>query len=245
MAESLKLKDYFGTNLAELLADKLVKVHSSFPRKDFVKYVARHYEDLELKDRVKLIAKSLTIHLPADYPTSIDILTKIYGVPNPNETGMFKVYYWLMPIGEYIETNGLDYFDISMKAIYGLTQRNTGEYTVRPFINRYPKKSIKYFTKWSMDKSFHVRRLASEGLRPKLPWAKKLDVFIDNYEPVFTILNNLKEDNVKFVKKSVANCLNDYLKLNYAPTIKLINEWQLSDNAHTQWIVKHATRNFK
>ena len=207
--------------------------------------VRESYEPLELKDRVRLISRSLEKYLPQDYPEAITILMQIMGDPNPNETGMFTNYYWLMPVGQFIENNGLDHFDLSMKAIYELTQRNTGEYTVRPFIKQYPKESLKYFKKWSKDKSFHVRRLSCEGLRPKLPWASKLDHFITDYQSVFSILETLKEDKVKFVKKSVANHIGDYLKVNREAAMQLINEWSLSENPDTQWIIKHGTRTLR
>jgi 3-methyladenine DNA glycosylase AlkC len=243
MQQGIKLKEYFGKNLAELLASKIIRVHKKFPQKDFIEYVAKDYQKLELKDRVNLISESLKIHLPDNYANAIDILLQIFGEPNPNETGMFSSYSWLLPVSAYIENYGLEDFDLSMQTIYQLTQRCTGEYAVRPFIRKYPKSSLVYFSKWSLDNDFHVRRLSSEGLRPKLPWAKKLDLFIDNYQPVFDILENLKEDQIKFVQKSVANNLNDYLKVNFPPTMKFLNNWAQSDNKHTLWIIKHAQRN--
>jgi 3-methyladenine DNA glycosylase AlkC len=243
MRQGIKLKEYFGENLAELLANKITKVHKKFPQKDFVEYVTQDYQKLELKDRVNLISKSLKIHLPNNYANAIDILLQIFGEPNPNETGMFSSYSWLLPVSAYIENYGLEDFDLSMQIIYELTQRCTGEFAVRPFIRKYPTSSLVYFSKWSLDNNFHVRRLASEALRPKLPWAKKLDLFIDNYQPVFNILENLKEDPIKFVQKSVANNLNDYLKVNFLPTMKLLADWGETDNVHTLWIIKHAKRN--
>jgi 3-methyladenine DNA glycosylase AlkC len=91
-------------------------------------------------------------------------------------------------------------------------------------------------------KNFHLRRLASEGLRPKLPWSSKLNTFIEEPDPVFQILELLKEDEVKFVQKSVANHLTDYLKVNPEPTLVLMSQWNKSDNKYTQWILKHANR---
>ena len=97
-------------------------------------------------------------------------------------------------------------------------------------------------TKWAKSKNFHLRRLASEGLRPKLPWAPKLDVWNDNPKPIFEILEILKEDEVKFVKKSVANHVRDWVKVNPKDATKVINRWSKSKNEHTQWILKHAQR---
>ena len=95
------------------------------------------------------------------------------------------------------------------------TKRGTEEFAIRPFIHQNPKKLLKVMNEWSLDKNFHVRRLSSEGLRPKLPWAPKLTLFNDDPSPVFSILENLKNDPEKYVQTSVANHVNDYLKVNY------------------------------
>ena len=129
-----------------------------------------------------------------------------------------------------------------MKAIEEITKRNTGEYAVRPYIRKYPESSLNIIKQWAKSPNFHLRRLASEGLRPKLPWASKLDTFIENPAPVFQILELLKEDDIAFVKKSVANHLTDWLKVNRERVLPLIERWKTSDNPHTQWIIKRATR---
>jgi len=98
---------------------------------------------------------------------------------------------------------------------------------------------------WVKSKNFHLRRLASEGLRPKLPWALKLDLFVDNPKPVFDILEILKTEQIKFVKKSIANNLTDYIKLNPKPTFELIKTWKKTGNEHTEWIINYATRKLK
>jgi 3-methyladenine DNA glycosylase AlkC len=237
------LKDHFGVNLAILLATKIKEVSPSFPDKDFIGNVRKAYGPLELKDRVKLISTTLHNCLPPTYPKAIGILVKIFGEPNPHETGMFTNYHWLMPVGQFIEDFGIDHPELSLKTIHALTQRNTGEYAIRPFILKYPDLCVETMTNWSMDQSFHVRRLSSEGLRPKLPWAPKLDLFVKRPAPVFKVLGNLKADPIRFVQKSVANNLNDYLKLNPEPTVKLIEKWSASKNVNTQWIIRHATRN--
>ncbi len=107
----------------------------------------------------------------------------ILGEENPGETGMFSRFYWVMPIGKYIELYGLNSFETSMQAIGEITKRNTGEYAIRPFIRKYPEQSINQLMVWAQSGNFHLRRLASEGTRPKLPWSKKLDLFIDNRNP--------------------------------------------------------------
>jgi len=96
---------------------------------------------------------------------------------------------------------------------------------------------------WSKNKNKHIRRLASEGVRPRLPWASKLDQFIKNPKPILPILNNLKDDSSKYVQKSVANCINDILKDNSKIGKTLIDKWKLKPTKERKWIIKHALRN--
>jgi len=243
MTKYKQLKYYYDKELAKLLADKIIKVYPKFPKQKFVSIVEKKTKGLELKDRVEVIADTLHDFLPEDYKKAMKILMKILGPPNKNETGMFKEGYWLMPVAYFVEKYDLDDFETSIRVIYEITQRNTGEYAVRPFLVRCPKKMTSLMLKWSEDKNVHVRRLSSEGLRPRLPWATKLHQFIDDPVPIIPILENLKEDKSLFVKKSVANNLNDILKDNYDVGIKVLRQWSKSKNSDTQWIIKHALRN--
>ena len=243
MTEYKQLKYYYGKELAELLSEKIRPIYPEFKYRKFINRIDKKTKNLELKDRVEVITDSLNEFLPSDYDKAIDILLEILGPENQNETGMFKEYYWLMPVSFFIEKYGLDNFDLSIKAIEEITKRNTGEYAIRPFINKYPKKTINVMKKWSKNKNFHLRRLASEGTRPRLPWSKKLTLFIDNPSPIMPILENLKSDSTLFVRKSVANHLNDLLKDNYDFAIKVLKEWNKNPSKETKWIIKHALRN--
>lgn len=236
------ITDKFGKELATLLADKILAGESAFPAKAFIRDVAASVEGKTYTQRVAVIADKLNDHFPGTYQEALAVFMNILGPPNPNETGMFTHYFWILPIGKFVEKYGLDHFKLSMEAIAEITRRNTGEYAVRPYISRYPEASLVIIRKWAMSDDFHLRRLASEGLRPKLPWAPKLDTFIQDPHRVFDILDLLKEDDIKFVKKSVANHLTDWLKVNKEPTATLIRNWSTSDNPHTQWIIRHATR---
>ena len=235
----------FGESLALLLAEKISSVYKKFDAKGFVLSVKKEVEGKTYTQRVEAIADILKEYLPENYTDALAILMQILGPENQEETGMFTNFYWLMPVGKFIEKYGLNNFSESIHAIEEVTKRNTGEYAIRPFIRKYPQKTIKIMQKWSKSKNFHLRRLASEGSRPKLPWSTKLDVFIDNPEPVFMILGNLMEDDVKFVQKSVANNITDYLKVNNSVAVEFIKKHQKSDNKNTQWIIKYAARKIK
>lgn len=238
----VSITEMFGENLAILLADKIIVVYKSFNKKEFCNSVKKQVVGKTYTQRVGIIAENLKKYLPANYKDAVAILTQILGPENKEETGMFTNFYWLMPVGKFVEIYGLDDFSVSIKAIEELTKRNTGEYAIRPYARKYPEKVIAVCKKWAKSKNFHLRRLASEGLRPKLPWATKLDTWKDNPKQIFEILEILKEDEVKFVKKSVANHLRDWLKVNPKEAQKIVYSWYKSQNPNTQWILKHAGR---
>ena len=243
MPEYKKLKYYFDGELAKLLAEKIVGVYPRFHTRAFIKFVDDSVGDLELKDRVSVITEGLRTHLPKAYVKAVRILLRILGPENQKETGMFTEGYWLMPVANFVEKFGLNDFDISMDAIYEITKRNTGEYAIRPFIVKDQQRALALITTWARDGNSHVRRLASEGVRPRLPWAGKLDTFIKDPKPVLKILEILKSDTSPFVQKSVANNLNDILKDNHEIGMQTIKRWHKAASKETRWIIKHALRN--
>lgn len=242
MGTDYSITEKFGANLAQLLAEKIGKAYPEFNADRFIQDTDKRTVGQTYTQRVATLAELLKNYLPADYKKALPLLMAVLGKENPNETGMFTHYYWILPIGKFVQEYGIEHFELSMKAIEEITERNTGEYAVRPYIRKYPEASLKIIEKWAKSPNFHLRRLASEGLRPKLPWATKLDTFIENPAPVFRILEWLKEDEILFVKKSVANHLTDWLKVNREAVLPLIERWKTSANPHTQWIIKRATR---
>lgn len=173
---SKKPTEYFDEELAGLLGKKIESVYEDFDHISFVQQVATDCNGKSLKERVELIADQLHRYLPDDYGKSVALLIRILGPENKEETGMFSRFYWIMPIAKYVEKYGLNHFSVSMSAIEEITKRNTGEYAIRPFIRKYPDKTLKQMKSWALSNNFHLRRLASEGLRPKLPWATKLEL---------------------------------------------------------------------
>ncbi|MDT0607687.1 DNA alkylation repair protein [Croceitalea rosinachiae] len=238
-----QLKLWFDKDLAIKLSTKLLANNVQFDRKAFVALVENGVGALELKDRVEFIADGLRTYLDEDYAVAIQQLIPILGPENEKETGMFKEYYWVMPIAKYVEKYGLAHFETSMNAIYEITKRNTGEFTIRPYLEKYPEQTFAIMEGWSKNSNKHVRRLSSEGVRPRLPWASKLDLFIKDPTPILPILENLKDDSSKYVQKSVANCINDILKDNLETGKELIENWSVNATKQRKWIIKHAIRN--
>ena len=243
MSEYKKLKYYFDEELGMMLAKKIMPHYPKFQSKAFIKDIKLSVGNLELKQRVEIISDALFHHLPSNFCTALDILGKILGPENPKETGMFTEGYWLMPIAFYVEKYGLENYEESMRFIEEVTKRNTGEYAIRPFLLARPEKTLEIAKKWTKNKNSHVRRLASEGLRPRLPWAKKITIFSQDPTPVFLVLENMKSDSSAYVRKSVANNLADFLKENYEDTISFIEKWKSNASSETQWVIKHALRN--
>lgn len=239
-----KLKLWFDKELAELLSQKILVADPSFREKEFIKSLERNLEPLELKDRVEKIADALYKSFECNYEYGISKLIRVLGPENEKETGMFTEFYWVMPIAKFVEKYGLNYFKESMHAIEEITKRNTGEYAIRPYIENNLDETMKQMSKWSLNSNSHIRRLSSEGLRPRLPWAKKLDIFIENPKPIIPILKNLKDDESKYVQRSVANCLNDIFKDNFDIGKEVIENWnEIGIGKERRWIIKHSLRN--
>lgn len=243
MSEYKKLKYYFDRELGLLLAEKIKSIYAGFNSEEFVTEIESAVDEQELKQRVETIADALFYQLPGDYCKALSILEEILGPENQKETGMFTEGYWLMPVAFFAEKYGVEYFDESINFIKAITKRNTGEYAIRPLLLKYPEKTLAVALKWSNDENAHVRRLASEGLRPRLPWAKKTDLFSKDPSPVFKVLENLKSDPSAYVRKSVANNMADFLKENYSDTIVVIGNWKNNASKETLWLIKHALRN--
>ncbi|OZU87017.1 hypothetical protein CIL03_18940 [Virgibacillus indicus] len=243
MSKYIPLKYYFDRELALRLADLTQSQYPSFAKKSFVDSVALEVENKELKARVEVISDKLKEHLPADYEESIAILLKILGPENKTEEGMFTKGYFLMPVACFVEKYGLDHFDLSLKAIYEITKRHTSEYAIRPYLIADIDRCIAYFQYWIRDPNSHVRRLVSEGTRPRLPWAKKIPPLKENVQNNLHLLGKLTCDSSHYVQKSVANHINDLTKENPEAVLKWVQEY-MSDNAEINpKIIKNGLRN--
>ena len=241
-----KLKDYYDSKYAELLADKLVVVWPKLDVAGFINYLKKNLKGKEFFYRQDTVVSAFEIYLTPDYSKNVAIFKKILGPELTTTNGMFTHGWWLWPVGRYVEKHGTKNFEVSMKFIYELTKRFTGEFAIRSLILQKPKKSFQIILKWSKDKNVHVRRLASEGVRIRLPWAKKSLVALEEFKTYKKILTNLKSDSEKFVQKSVGNNLNDLMKEDSVKAMEIISEWKKgSPTKETLWIIKHGVRSTK
>ncbi len=231
-------KNWINAEVVERMAKALQSAQSDFDARQFCK-ISNELGPLELKARVRLISATLYQHLPKSFPQAIDVLLESLKKKNLKS-------FDLWPYTEFIQTYGLEHRQKSLDALYHLTQLFTAEFAVRPFLKNHTSESIKYLLACAKDDNVHVRRWSTEGSRPRLPWGERLDLFIKNPTLTLPILELLKYDEELYVRKSVANHLNDIAKDHPGVVIKTLKAWQKeAPNAHQEkikWITRHALR---
>lgn len=231
MRESLK--DLFSTSFIESFAGKVQEKYPAFHIERFKSLVHDEvWESEEFKQRIRHITLALTKTLPPLYEEALNILYEVA----PDCRGIEHLF-----IPDFVEVNGLEEFERSMQALEFFTQFTTAEFAVRPFIIREQDKMVAQMTEWAQSDNEHVRRLASEGCRPRLPWGQQLPELIRDPRPVLPILTLLKEDKSLYVRKSVANHLNDISKDHPELVLDLAVRWY-GNHPLTDWIVRHALR---
>jgi 3-methyladenine DNA glycosylase AlkC len=240
--ESTALKHLFGLELANKYATIIQSVYPLFQTKAFIAQVAKEVDALELKDRMALLATTLRDHLPSDYLEALPIILKTLGPETDEDDKRLISDFQLMPIAHFVEYYGLDHFDESINALYEITKRSTSEFAIRPFLIRYPERTLAILREWATDDNHHVRRLVSEGMRPRLPWTSQLPDFIADPSPVLNMLELLKNDESQYVQKSVANNLNDITKDHPDLVLECLTRWNQNASDSTRWIIRHALR---
>ncbi len=242
MAEERKAyKDYFDRQAANALAKQVAGAMPDFDQKGFVRRAVRNIDSLEFHGRVKQFSDALHATLPNDVATSLDILTRSLPEPLPDCEAVTDG--WLQwPMGQFIADHGLEHFDDSMHAMTELTQRFSSEFAVRPFVQHLPDETFAYLTSQLQHESPHVRRWCSEGVRSRLPWGAKLKNLVADPSPIWPILDALIDDDELYVRRSVANNLNDIAKDHPAEVITRAKRWLKKRRPHREWVVKHGLR---
>ena len=237
-----QLKDQFGESAPRAIAAMIRAVHAPFPHDDFLADALAGYAPLSLTGRGFQIAAALNKHLPAHYPDAIEVLLASASQPHEHRAAGGMAAFLYMPHLFFVARHGLGHFEESMRAQHALTQRFTAEYSIRAFLEKHPEATLARLRTWTGDPSEHVRRLVSEGTRPRLPWAPRLRAFQLDPRPVLELLELLKDDPALYVRRSVANNLNDIGKDHPALLTAVAKRWLRGASAERQWIVNHALR---
>lgn len=225
-------KNIYNEKEIKRLGDEICKVYPSFNDSEFYNSLINDaWEVKELKERQRAICLALGEFLPLKYLEALDILKKV----QDKFSGLFHLVF-----PDFVEVYGLEYYDESIEALRLFTTQCSSEFAVRPYLIKYPK-FIEVFKIWAKDESEHVRRLASEGCRPRLPWGIALQEYKKDPSKVLEVLELLKDDESEYVRKSVANNLNDISKDNPKIVKEVFKNWY-GKSKKTDWIIKHAAR---
>ena len=230
------IKDRFNDKTLRQFALDIQAVYPQFAVAEFVKATTGgKWHDLELKERIYQISATLGKFLPP-YENAIEIIDKVV---ESSQGGLHG--FWIFPTFVQIYGQAEENWDITIEALARYTKYSTSEFAVRPFIIKNEQRMRKQLLAWAQADDEHIRRLASEGCRPQLPWAQGLQAYKNDPTPLLPILQQLNSDPALYVRKSVANNLNDISKTHPDLVVDLAKRWY-GQNEATNWIVKHGCR---
>ena len=251
MEKGTPLKAILGREAVACLAQNILYVHGKFDAEGFCESTLQDLDSLELMQRGQHIAAQLHRFLPDSYAKAMEVLLESLTPPNTETEDLGLAVFFYLPlscfIAEYGENpdfnKGHDPFDLSMRAMKELTTRFTAEFAIRPFLIRQQERTLLQVTSWLDDPNPHVRRLCSEGTRPRLPWGNRIPALITDPRPTLPILEALKNDESLYVRRSVANHLGDIAKSHPEITFSTCTRW-LREGAspELQWAIRHAVR---
>lgn len=232
----MAFKDIFDRTFVTELGTAIQELYPSFDANGFVEAVLdAGWPERALMDRMRHIRLTLQRFLPADYPAALDILRR-----TAEQITRHELSSWVF--ADYVATYGLEDWEVSIPALEQFTRHMSAEFAVRPFIVRYGRRMLDQMLIWARSEDPALRRLASEGSRPRLPWGIALNALKADPAPLLPILEQLYRDPNEGVRRSVANNLNDIAKDNPEVVIDLLRRWSTDGNSQTQWIVNHALR---
>lgn len=236
------MKDGLGVHAIKRIATSVALVVPGFNAQAFQKDAERGIDELELKARVHHLIAVLHRHYDMPFKKLSKYLQNLPAVWDRGGAADNKAGFAAWPLIDYVAVHGLQHPEEALQTLEKLTPMFTAEFAIRPFIQQHTELTYAKLLSWCEHPSEHVRRLASEGSRSRLPWGMRLPQFIHNPEPLLAILEKLKADESLYVRRSVANNLNDVSKDNPDWMINLCGNWLADAHEHTDWIVKHALR---
>jgi 3-methyladenine DNA glycosylase AlkC len=243
---TFSLKDQlFNKTKVQMIAEEILVVYPEFQTKQFIVTVTKKFPDLELLERLYWIRDCLHNYLPDDYRTAVRILVDSLPAPcDPNLSDDDYGDFIYGPYGAFVAAYGCSKIDLSfsLQTLKEMTKRFSVEFPIRSFINTFPEETMLFLLRCASDKNYHVRRLASEGTRSKLPWAKNITI---SYKEPLPILDMLFSDETRYVTRSVANHMNDISKVDPELVVKTLKRWQKSGDQVDKemgFIIKHSLR---
>jgi 3-methyladenine DNA glycosylase AlkC len=225
------------------VASRIRKVHPSFPHEKFARLAIEGLEPLELRDRCRHVTSALKSSLPENPKTAVHIIVKAGEEWQKDPEFETNAHYWAaLPMIDFLGEHGLHDFETSIDGLQRLTPLFSAEFAIRPFIEKDYNKALRTMYAWRGSRNDLVRRLVSEGSRSKLPWGVKVQRLIDEPKPVLKLLESLKNDPSEFVRRSVANNLNDMSKHHPELVLQVCKRWLSDAGAERKKLVQHALR---
>jgi 3-methyladenine DNA glycosylase AlkC len=248
--QGVPLKELMDHRLVALIGQSLAESVPGFDERRFRTRAVRDLDKLELKERALHIAQAMAEQLPASFDELSPLLIQSLGPPLEQTEGNGLAPFFYFPHAHLIAVYGVSSFDSGMAANYEITQRFTAEFSIRPYLVQHRSRCLQLLKRWARDDNAHVRRLVSEGTRPRLPWAMRLPEFQADPQLSLPLLELLKDDSELYVRRSVANHLGDIAKDHLDLALDVCEKWlqevkRTSDEVaadHRRWIVRHAVR---
>jgi 3-methyladenine DNA glycosylase AlkC len=241
-------KNLFSRALVTDIGAHLAARAPGFDRAGFEAMAGDGLEALELKARAAQITRALDAHLPADFAEACALMLAALhpetgGLSDSTPSDARGLRGWaVMPMADVVVARGFPDFDLAMRTLGAMTRRFSAEFAVRPLIAADPERALGYLAAWAADPDEHVRRLASEGARPRLPWGLRLRVFVADPAPLLPILRTLRDDPSETVRRSVANSLNDIAKDHPDLVATLARDWLADAPPERARLIRHALR---
>ncbi len=235
-------KNFINAKVVRALGKQVKSAYPDFAHKRFEKKCLATLDELELKERAIFIGEALWQELPDDPAQAIEIVRQaILPMPTLNEGDAFDG--WLFfPINSLLSAHGLEAVDASLKLIPEVTKRFTAEFGIRVFLINCLPKILPHLKRWAKDPDPNLRRLVSEGTRPRLPWGEQIAAFVADPSPILPLLELLKDDPSEYVRRSVANNLNDISKDNPELMLDVVENWLQDADKNRRQLLKHACR---
>lgn len=236
------LKSYFNRDYVAWLGQSLRQAQPSFDQTGFERAAAEGLEALELKAKTEHIATAMGRFLPSAFPEALEIVQRSMGDPGPepDEESMGGFQFW--PHVTFLSAFGLSEPQAALRAMRVFTQHYSCEFCIRPFLIHHPELALEHVRQWAVDPDWRVRRLASEGTRPRLPWGEQIRSFVADPVPVLQVLEGMHDDPRLIIRRSVANNLNDIAKDHPTQAVAAAAAWFETGAAGSQWTVKHGLR---
>ncbi len=241
----MSISGYYDIRYVQNISEKIVKTYPEFRKDNFIDDMSTELSDQTYTEKMIIIANGLNKYIPS-YSKALEIFHTMLGRKMTSMSEMYDLGMEYAPFGKFIELFAIKNegcFEKTVEYIYELTQRYTGEFAMRPLLKVFPERTLEVIKKWTYDKSDCVRRLCSECMRVAIPWSSKLNFALEHFDGYSKVLIKLANDDCEYVRRSVANNLNELCKVDMDKAKRLIVKIsEIGDSKNIKKLITHGTR---